>query len=107
MDNLFYYFGAGVLGIIIGYNMPRKSPHKFQIIIQKLNHIIMTQAEATQKIDELTTQAQKIKAEVLKLIDAVNNSGNVTPELETAINNAKAAIGEVDDLNEDETPPQE
>lgn len=76
-------------------------------IIKLLNKIIMTQAEATQKINELTTQLGKVKAEVQKLIDAAQNQGNVSPELEAAILGAQTALQGVDDLNEDEQPPVE
>lgn len=74
----------------------------FLLIIKLLKHIIMTQAEATDKINTLTTQLGKVKTEVQKLIDAVQTNGNVTPELETAILNAQTALQGVDDLNQDE-----
>lgn len=61
----------------------------------------MTQAEAAVKIDGLTTKLGKVKTEVEALILAVQNNGNVTPELEASITNAQTALQGVDDLNAD------
>ena len=79
-------------------------------INNKLNCIKMTNQEAIDKVNALTTQVNKVRAEVQKLIDAAQNQGNVSPELEAAINSAQTALQGVDDLNEDATtgePPVE
>lgn len=61
----------------------------------------MTNEAALQQLTALTTQVGKIKTEVQNLIDAGNNAGNVSPEVEAAIFNMKTATTEVDDLNAD------
>lgn len=74
-------------------------------IIKLQNHkILMTQQELAQQLDALTTQTTKIKAEVQALLDAIANAGNVSPEVQTAVDNLKAAIQGVDDLNPDAQP---
>jgi hypothetical protein len=71
-------------------------------IINKLNQIIMTNQEAIDKLNAQATQLAKVRAEVQKLVDAAQNQGNVSPELEAAITNVENAIKGVDDLNPDE-----
>jgi prefoldin subunit 5 len=63
----------------------------------------MTQEEAIAKLNAQATQLAKVRAEVQKFIDAAQNQGNVSPELEAAINSVQDAIQGVDDLNTDET----
>lgn len=66
----------------------------------------MTTQEATQKIESLNTQVEKIKTEVQTLIDAVNNNpGTIPAEVETAINKLAATVQGVDDMNPDATEP--
>lgn len=62
----------------------------------------MTQQEAIAKINSQTEQLSKVRTEVQKLVDAAQNQGNISPELEEAINNLSTAIQGVDDLNPDE-----
>ncbi len=62
----------------------------------------MTEQEAIQKINALTDQMAKVRTEVQALIDAANNQGNVSPELEAAITNAQNALQGIDDLNPDQ-----
>lgn len=64
--------------------------------------IIMTQQEAIDKLNGQATQLAKVRAEVQKLVDAAANAGNISPELEAAINGVSTAIQGVDDLNADE-----
>jgi hypothetical protein len=83
-----------------------KAPLNF--IIKKLNQIIMTQAEAAQKLNTALTQIGKVKTEVEKLKEAAQNAGNVSPELQAAIDGVSSAIQGVDDINPDEvTEPGE
>lgn len=81
--------------------------------LKNINHhlksIEMTNQEAIDKINAQSTQLGKIKTEVQKLVDAAQNQGNISPELESAINGLQTAIQGVDDLNADEAtaPPEE
>lgn len=72
-----------------------------QLHTKKLNQLIMTNEEAIAKLDAQATQLAKIQTEVQSLIDAATNQGNVSPELEAAINRVQAAIQTVDDQNAD------
>lgn len=66
----------------------------------------MTAQEATQKINDLNTQVEKIKTEVQTLIDTVNNNpGTIPAEVEAAINQLAATVQGVDDMNPDATEP--
>lgn len=109
MDNTTTLFIGAALGLVIGlsFSLRRRPENKsLHLILNKLNQIIMTQAEATQQINDLTTQVGKIRGEIQKLIDAAGNQPNITPELEAAIVSAKAAIQGIDEMNPDEeTPP--
>lgn len=64
----------------------------------------MTDQEAIDKINNLTTQVGKVKTEVEALILAAQNQGNVSEALATAITNAQTALQGVDDLNADAQP---
>lgn len=71
-----------------------------------------TEAEVAAALQALTVQVNKIKGEVAAklqaLADAIANQGNVTPEVEAALAELQAAVGQVDDLNPDDvTPPAE
>lgn len=77
-------------------------------IIKSQNHkIIMTQAELAQALNDASTQADKAKAEILqKIADleaAVNNAGNVTPEVEAAFTALKSKVQGIDDIVPDTT----
>jgi hypothetical protein len=67
----------------------------------------MTQQEAVDKLNQQAQQITKIRGEVQTLIDAVNNAGNVSPEVEAAINNVGTALQGLDDMNADTTLPQQ
>lgn len=64
-----------------------------------------TQAELAAQLKAVTAQIQKIGTETTKTLekvsqleDALNNQGNVTPELQTAFDELKAQVTTVDDL---------
>lgn len=67
--------------------------------------IMATQAELTAQITGLTTQVQKVGGEVQKVIDALKNQPDVTPELQAAVDGLAAEIGIVDSKIEDEVVP--
>lgn len=67
----------------------------------------MTEQEAIAKLDAQATQLAKIQTEVQALVDAVQNQGNVSPELAAAIDRVQAAIQVVDDQNPDAPPAEE
>lgn len=98
MDKLLLIGIGAALGLILG---------KQCTINKKLNQLIMTNEEAIAKLDAQATQLEKVRTEVQTLIDAATNQGNVSPELEAAINRVQAAIQTVDDQNADAEPPVE
>ena len=61
----------------------------------------MTQAELVAKVQVLTSTVVKVKGEVVKLKEAIENGPEVSPEVEEALASLESALGEVDDLNED------
>lgn len=63
----------------------------------------MTNQEAIDKLNGIATQVAKVKEEVQKLVDAAANAGDVSPELQAAIDSVSAAVQGVDDLNPDAT----
>lgn len=71
----------------------------------KLNKIMATQAELAAQLTALTGQVTKIGTEtqatlqkVQELQDALNNAGEVTPEVQAAFDALKASVQSVDDL---------
>lgn len=78
--------------------------NELNIIKLQNQKIIMTTQEAVEKLNQQAAQVSKIRTEVQTLIDAVNNQGNVAPEVETAINNVGAALQGLDDMNADASP---
>ncbi len=73
-----------------------------QSIIHKVNHVIMTNAEFVEKLKALKDEAAKSKGEILTKIsaleEAVNNAGNVSPEVEAAFNDLKTEVQGIDDI---------
>ncbi len=80
-----------------------------QTINQKLDKIIMTQTEAVTALTGINTELVKVGTETATLVtnvadltkalaDAQAAGGNVTPELEAAINAVAAQTKTVDDL---------
>jgi len=71
--------------------------------IKKQNTKIMgAQSDAAQKLTDFTTQLGKAKTEILtkiqELQDAAANADNVSPELQTAIDNLTPAVQALDDI---------
>jgi conjugal transfer/entry exclusion protein len=62
---------------------------------KNLKSIIMTQAEATVTLNTVSAQVTQIQADVQTLI---NSGQNLTPELETAVNNLVGVVQALDDL---------
>ena len=79
----------------------------------RINHKLkMNQAELAQKLGDLGTELTATADQMVKALGeirtAIENAGNVTPEVETALNSAmavadrqKATAQELDDLNPD------
>lgn len=63
--------------------------------------IIMNNAELVEKLNALEARANKIIGEVQKLLEALANAGNVSPEVESAVARVETVIGTLDDLNPD------
>lgn len=84
--------------------------HKLDEILNKLNQILMTQAELAQALTDAAAEAVKAKAEIVaKIADlegAIANAGNTTPEVDTALAALKEAVQGVDDIVPD-APPAE
>lgn len=73
------------------------------LIIQKQNKKIMgAQKDAADKLGSFGVQLAKAKDEILakmqELVDAAANADNVSPELQTAIDNLAAPIQALDDI---------
>ena len=64
--------------------------------------IKMNQAELAQKLSDLSDQIQKGIDEV---INALNNAGTITPEVQAALDNLSAKAQALDDLNPDQPGP--
>lgn len=79
------------------------------VIIKKLNTMALTNEQAVAKINAQTEKLVKIQGEIQVLKDAINNSGNVSPEVEAALANLEATVTATDELNEDAPtePPAE
>lgn len=78
-------------------------------VMKALKRIIMNQAELAQSLNDLKTQADKAKAEIVKKVadleTAITNAGNSTPEVDAALANLKGSVQGLDDLNPDAAPP--
>lgn len=72
-------------------------------LLRKVKQIIMNQTELAQALADLGTQLNKALDEIRT---AIENGGNVTPEVEAALNNAKAVAQALDDLNPDQPAGQ-
>lgn len=77
---------------------------------QMEDRIMSTQAEAAQQVRDLTTKINKIGTETAKTLEKVTalqaiidagNGGQVSEELQTAINEATASAQATDDLTPD------
>lgn len=86
-------------GLITGFDI---------IIIKILNKMADTQQQAAEKLNAVTTQLEKVQNEIQALKEAAENSGNVSAELQAAIDRVVSAAQVTDDQIEDTpTPPQE
>lgn len=67
-----------------------------------------TQAQLAQELRDIKTQNEKARTEILAKIaaleGAIENAGNTTPEVDTALAELKASVQADDDLNEDAPP---
>ena len=61
----------------------------------------MTQQDVVAKLDALTAKVTKVSTEVQALKDALTAAGEISPEVQVALDNLDAAITGVDDLNAD------
>ena len=73
---------------------------KFKVI-KLLKKILMNQQELAAALSKVSDQLQKGIDEVKT---AIANSGNTTPEVDTALANLQAAAQALDDLNPDAPP---
>jgi len=83
------------------------------LIINRSNKIMATQAEHAQDIRDVTTQLQKIGnesaktlAKVTELEEALANQGNVSQEVQEAMQALKAQVTIVDDMVPDAEPEE-
>lgn len=74
---------------------------KLNQIVNNTNAIIMTNAEAKAALDAQAEQITKIKTEIQKLIDMVNDQEEVSPEIAAGITNVQSALQGLDDMNAD------
>ncbi len=78
-------------------------------ILYNLWRIRMNQAELKAKLDAMTAQNEKARAEqqaaFKKLQDALDAAGNTTPEVDAAVEALGASIQAEDDENPDADPP--
>lgn len=80
-------------------------------IFSQLNQINMNQEQLLTELNQLKDQVEKTRIEVAgkisNLEEAIINAGNVTPEVETALQQLKASVQLVDDIVPDavELPP--
>lgn len=70
-------------------------------IIIKLFKMADIQQQAAEKLNTVVTQLEKVQTEIQALKDAAENDGNVSPELQAAIDRVVSAAQATDDLNED------
>lgn len=67
-------------------------------MIFRIERINMNQTELAAALGDLGAQLNKALDEIRR---AIENAGNVTPEVEAALTNAKAVAQQLDDLNPD------
>ncbi len=68
-------------------------------ILELERKILMNQAELAQALTDVSTQIQKGIDEVLA---AVQNAGNVTPEVQAALDSLRTKVQTLDDINPDQ-----
>ncbi len=67
-----------------------------KLIINLLNQIIMKQSEEAAAVNALTEKVKGIEVKIQALIDAKAGAGDVTPELQAAIDGLATEIGSSD-----------
>jgi len=77
------------------------SDSKLDLIIQKLNSIIMTDAELKDLLVAANEKVDKIKTEIQALKDLVAASENVPQDVVDAVNALGSNLQSADDLNPD------
>lgn len=75
---------------------------KLDVILKKLNQIIMTNAELLQLLLDDNTKVEKIITEIQALKDLVANSQNVPQDVVDAVNNLGTNLQAADDMNPDQ-----
>lgn len=82
-------------------------PQSDDSINLKLNQIMATQAELARELRDIKTQNDKARAEILQKIEdleaAVVAAGQVTPEVQEALDSLKASVQTDDDIVPDAT----
>ncbi len=82
--------------------------HGEHIIIKKLNQIIMEQKDFALQLTALKDQLAKAKTEIIDKLtalgDALDAADDVTPEVQSAFDDLKAAVQGVDDIVPDVPP---
>ncbi len=67
-----------------------------KLIINLLNQIIMKQSEEAAAVNALTEKVKGIEVKIQALIDAAAGAGEVTPELQTAIDSLATEVDNAD-----------
>jgi len=92
--------------ITINQNITGLSDQQFNRIIKLLNQIHMDQVQLAQELAALQAQVDKANGEILqKIADleaAIAAAGNVTPEVQAALDALKASVQSVDDIVPDQ-----
>lgn len=77
-------------------------------LLQKVDHIMATQAELAAQLTAVKDQVVKSRTEVLKKIadleTALANAGSTTPEVDAALAALKTEVQTSDDVIPDSTP---
>lgn len=85
--------------------------HSVELLNQKLNKIMSTQAELAEQLTALKDQTDKANAELLQKISdleaAIVAAGNTTPEVDAALAALKDSVQKVDDIVPDQPPVTE
>lgn len=85
-------------------------PLELQSLLAELKELLLTtQAELAQQLTALGTQVDKAHTEIVQKVSdleaAIQAAGNVTPEVEAALDALRTKVQVLDDLNPDTAPP--
>lgn len=72
--------------------------HLKRIIMTTQQELAQQLTETTAKIDKIGGETRSLLTKIQELTDAVNNAGNVSPEVEAALQALKAQVDIVDSL---------